>query len=143
MIKNASDSSESGSEYEIQDHSDNGSDIDRISKPIQTAELSVDVHETRNGYIIKTVTAGVRRGDLNMSITRESLTISGERILPPHLRKEDIVIQELYWGPFERTVIFPEEVDIDLAEAKEANGILTISIPRIDPNRAMDLKVNS
>jgi HSP20 family protein len=104
-------------------------------------ELAVDVYETGNTIVIKAITAGVRKEGLDINLTRNSLTIRGvreDRNTPDH---EDYITQELYWGSFSRTIRLPEEVEIEEASADEHHGLLTITLPKIDRNRAMKVKV--
>ncbi|MFT7558086.1 MAG: HSP20 family protein [Planctomycetota bacterium] len=104
-------------------------------------ELAVDVYESRDIYYVVAVTAGVRKGDFDISLTRDILTITGNRSYSPKIPDGDYLFQELYWGTFTRTIALPEEVDIEKAEAKEELGLLTIKLPKMDPNRETRLKV--
>jgi HSP20 family protein len=104
-------------------------------------ELAVDVYELRDVYHIVSVTAGVRKGDFDISLTREVITITGTRTYSPRMDEDSYLTQELYWGTFTRTIALPEEVDIEKAEAKEEMGLLTIKLPKVDPNKKTRLKV--
>ncbi len=103
--------------------------------------LSVDVYETTNDIIIKTMVAGVRPEDLDISITRETVTIRGKREEDRTVSAEDYFHRELYWGVFSRTVVLPKEVDIEEAEAIEKYGLLILKLPKIDKHREARLKV--
>ena len=104
-------------------------------------ELSVDVHHTPTEIIIQTMPAGVRPEDLTISITPEIVIISGKRDAPNGISPEDYVLQELYWGPFSRTIILPYEVLADKAEAISKHGLLVIRLPKIDKTKQHQLKV--
>lgn len=103
--------------------------------------LSVDVYETTNDIIIKTMVAGVRPEDLDISITRETVTIRGKREEDRTVSAEDYFHRELYWGVFSRTVVLPKEVDIEEAEAIEKYGLLILKLPKLDKHREARLKV--
>lgn len=109
----------------------------------EEGELTVDVYQTPSEIIIKTMVAGVKPDDLDVSITRDSVTIHGERQEDRTVTEEDYFHQELYWGSFSRTVILPEEVDVDGAEASEKYGMLILTLPKLDKNRQTRLKVKS
>jgi HSP20 family protein len=51
--------------------------------------------------------------------------------------------RELFWGSFSRTLLLPEEVAIDEAEAQEKHGLLEIKLPKLDKHRTTQLKVRS
>ena len=54
---------------------------------------------------------------------------------------ENYFQRELYWGSFSRTILLPEEVDVERAEATEKHGILMIRLPKINKKRETKLKV--
>ncbi len=104
-------------------------------------QLSVDVYETANDIVIKTMVAGVKPGDLDISITREMVTIRGKREEDRTTSTNDFFHQELYWGSFARTIVLPKEIDIEAAEAIEKYGLLILKLPKLDKNRKTRLKV--
>jgi HSP20 family molecular chaperone IbpA len=61
-------------------------------------ELSVDVYETPKEIIIEAMIAGVKPDDLHIATTHNSITISGKREANTHVKPDDYVVQELYWG---------------------------------------------
>jgi len=107
----------------------------------EVGQLTVDVFQTPTEIVIKTMVAGVKPEDLDVSITRDSVTIHGHREEDRTLSGEDYFHKELYWGSFSRTIILPEEVDVDEAEAAEKYGMLTLRLPKLDKNRQTKLKV--
>ena len=106
-------------------------------------ELAVDVHQTPSHIIIKAMIAGVRPEDLDVSITRDMVTIRGKRERATEGQSGDFFFQELYWGSFSRTIVLPQEVEIEEAEAVEKHGLLIIKLPKLDKGRQAKLKVKS
>ncbi len=106
-------------------------------------ELSVDVYQTPTHIIIKAMIAGVRPEDLDVSITRDMVTIRGKREQHTEGTAGDFFFQELYWGSFSRTIVLPQEVEIEEAEAVEKHGLLMIRLPKMDKGRQAKLKVRS
>lgn len=106
-------------------------------------QLSVDVHQTPTHIIIKAMIAGVRPEDLDIAITRDMVTIKGKREKHTEVATNDYFFQELYWGSFSRTIVLPQEVEIEGAEASEKHGLLIIKLPRVDKGRQTKLKVKS
>jgi HSP20 family molecular chaperone IbpA len=106
-------------------------------------ELAVDVYQTPTHIIIKAMIAGVRPEDLDVSITRDLVTLRGKRERHTEGTAGDFFFQELYWGAFSRTIVLPQEVEIEDAEATEKHGLLTIKLPKLDKGRQAKLKVKS
>lgn len=109
----------------------------------EEAELTVDVYQTPNEIVIKSMVAGVKPEDLQVSITRDAVTIKGRRNEEITVNEENYFHKELYWGSFSRTITLPEEVEPEEAEAFEKNGLLTIRLPKIDKKKIQKLRVRS
>src|SRR3989344_3467696 len=108
-----------------------------------SGELAVDVYQTPDAIVVKALIAGVHPTSVDISLTREMLTISGSRQDEREVDEEHYFQRELYWGSFSRTILLPEEVDADAAEASERHGILMIRLPKINRKRETKLKVKS
>ncbi len=107
------------------------------------AELTVDVYQTPDMIVVKSMIAGVRPEDLDVSITRDSVTVRGKREEERVAEDNDYFTRELYWGSFSRTVALPEEIDVDAAEAIEKHGLLILKLPKLDKKRQSKLKVRT
>ncbi len=105
------------------------------------AQLTVDVYQTPSEIVIKALVAGVRPDDIEISITRDMVTLRGKRVEQKDVQDDDFVYRELYWGAFSRTVVLPAEIDVDMAEAEQKHGLLTIRLPKINKDRQTKLKV--
>lgn len=106
-------------------------------------ELAVDVYQTPTHIIVKAMIAGVKPEDLDVAITRDMITIKGRREKHTEGGNSDYFFQELYWGAFTRTIVLPQEVEIEDAEASEKHGLLIIKLPKIDKGRQTKLKIKS
>ena len=109
----------------------------------QEGELPVDMYQTGDSIVIRALVAGVSPADLDISITRDMVTIRGQREEIQEAVDDDYYHRELFWGGFSRTLLLPEEVLIDEAEAKEKHGLLEIVLPKVDKDRSTQLKVKS
>ncbi|KKW21411.1 MAG: hypothetical protein A2W52_04120 [Candidatus Taylorbacteria bacterium RIFCSPHIGHO2_02_49_25] len=109
----------------------------------EEGELTVDVYQTPDDIIIKTIVAGVRPEDLDVSITRDMVTIRGSRQESSEINDGDYFHRELYWGSFSRNILLPQEIDVDASEASEKHGLLTLRLPKLDKSRQTKLKVRS
>lgn len=106
-------------------------------------QLAVDVYQTPDAIVVKALVAGVQPASVDISLTREMLTISGTRTDERESEEDDYFFRELYWGSFSRTILLPEEVDVDMAEASEKHGILMIRLPKVNKKRQTKLKVRA
>lgn len=114
-----------------------------IEEEEQVGELTVDVYQTPDLIVIKAMIAGVRPEDLDISITRDMVTIKGRREEEKTVREEDYFARELYWGSFSRTITLPAEIDVDESEAVEKHGLLILKLPKLDKKRQSKLKVKT
>lgn len=106
-------------------------------------ELSVDVFLTPDSIIIKAMIPGVRKDEVDLAISRDTVTIKGTRTEDKTVTDDDYIVRELYWGSFSRTIQLPHEVDIDNAEAVENQGVLTLKLPRTDRERKAKIRIKS
>ncbi len=109
----------------------------------EEGQLSVDVYQTNTHIILKAVVAGVKPDHLDVSITRDMVTIKGKREEQKEATEENYFYRELYWGSFSRTILLPQEIEVDEAEANEKHGVLIIKLPKIDKDRETKLKVKA
>ena len=125
-------------ESEQEDWGDNSSE----DTP-QEGELPVDMYQTDDAIVIRALVAGVSPNDLEISITRDMVTLRGVREEFQEAHDDNYYHRELFWGSFSRTLLLPEEVAIDEAEAQEKHGLLEIKLPKLDKHRTTQLQVKS
>ncbi len=109
----------------------------------ETGQLGVDVYQTPEDIVIKTMVAGVRPEDLDISITRDMVTIKGTREAANEVTEDNFFFKELYWGTFSRTIVLPQEIEVEEAEAIEKHGLLIIRLPKVDKGRQTKLRVKT
>jgi len=109
----------------------------------QDGELPVDMYQTDDFIVIRALVAGVSPSELEISITRDMVTVRGVREEYQEAHDDGYFHRELFWGSFSRTLLLPEEVAIDEAEAQEKHGLLEIKLPKLDKHRSTQLKVRS
>lgn len=116
---------------------------DWIEEENEEGQLTVDVFNTPNEIVIKAIVAGVKPDNLDISITRDMVTIRGKREEHKEVDSEDYFYKELYWGAFSRTILLPQEIEVEEANAMEKHGLLTIRLPKVDKEKQTRLKVKS
>ena len=118
-------------------------DLDDEDEPEdeESGQLPVDVYQSPNEIVIRAFVAGVRADMLDLAITRDMVTISGAREAREEVDSADYFHKELYWGAFSRTILLPQEVDVDGSSASAKDGLLTLILPKLDKARQTKLKV--
>ena len=107
----------------------------------EEGQLTVDVYQTKNLIIIKSIIGGVAPEGLDISITSDMITIKGTRINPDEIKPDDYYYQECFWGYFSRSIILPCDIKTEGVEATMKNGILTVKLPKIEKDSSMKVKV--
>lgn len=106
-------------------------------------QLPVDVRQTTSDIIIRAFVAGVRPDELSISISRDRVEIAGSRMEREQSSGADYFTRELFWGSFSRTIMLPEEVDVESSSASAKDGLLTLILPKLDKARQTKLKVKA
>ncbi len=107
----------------------------------EVGELAIDMYRIENALVLRTMIAGVQKSDIDINLTRDSITIEGVRRPDEFGEIYETYFEELYWGAFERSIALPEEIDIEQAEAHEHHGLLTIVLPLVDKHKRTHLKI--
>jgi HSP20 family protein len=98
-----------------------------------TPALPLDVADAPEGfYTLYADVPGLSKADLSIKLSKERvLTISGERKSP--LADAPLQQQERVLGSFERRWQLPEDAESEGISAKVADGVLTITVPKKQP----------
>ncbi|MDI6851344.1 MAG: Hsp20/alpha crystallin family protein [bacterium] len=102
---------------------------------------AVDIEETENEFIVKAELPGLKKDEVKLSITEDTLTISGERKMEKEEKGKTYHRIEMNYGKFERTVRFPTEVVPDKAKASYKDGILTITVPKSEKAKSKEIEI--
>lgn len=106
-------------------------------------QLTIDVYQTPANIIVESAIAGVKPDDIDIAISADSVTVRGKREKEEKIKTEDYLYQECYWGRFSRSVILPQEVDPDRAQASLKNGVLKIILPKVNKQKTKRLKIKT
>jgi HSP20 family protein len=104
------------------------------SKPLKNAEKRtprVDIYEAENTYFVRISLPGVKKDDLYIRFSSENnLEIKG--MVRPEIPEEfsEIVMKEIYEGPFRGIIQFPKKVDSNHVRFDYQGGILAIYITK-------------
>ena len=103
--------------------------------------LTIDVYQTDNDIVIVSTIAGVTAKDLDVSITNDMVTISGQRRNTARVKQENYFYQECYWGGFSRSVILPIDVDAEKSSAELKDGVLVVTLPKSEKVKSKKIPI--
>jgi HSP20 family protein len=102
--------------------------------------VAVDIEEQDGYYVIKAPIAGVRLSDLDIEVEGCDVIIRGERRSSESSGSP--LLQECFWGPFERRVSLPCQVDPKRVKATfNRECILRILVPKEREERVRIVRV--
>ncbi|HAV92805.1 TPA: hypothetical protein DCW38_06460 [candidate division WOR-3 bacterium] len=92
----------------------------------------VDIYEANNRFVIITDVAGIDKKLINITVSDDVLIIKGERKRTNAIDENLCYYHmEIEYGPFERRIRIPRNIDIDHMDVDYDNGLLKIEIPLI------------
>ncbi len=96
----------------------------------------IDISENDKNIFIEAEIPGVKKGDINISLQDNILTIKGEKKSVNEDKKDKSYFRsERSYGSFTRSFTLPAEVNPDKVEAKFEDGILNVTLAKIHPHQ--------
>ena len=102
---------------------------------------SLDMYDTDHELIVKCDLPGLKKKDIELNITHNFLTISGERGKEEKVEKANYYRYERSYGKFSRSFELPEGLDIEKAKAHVEDGVLEVKIPKSEEAERMSKKI--
>jgi len=93
----------------------------------------MDVVDVGDGYEINAELPGISKENINIEITSNSVEISGKEDETKEEKDKCWVRRERISTSFYRFFNLPEEIKTDSAEAKMNNGVLILTLPKVEP----------
>ena len=91
---------------------------------------NIDVKETDKEIKVSAELPGMNDKDIDVSLTKDALTIKGEKKEEKEDKGKNYYRMERSFGSFTRTVPLPAEVDTENAKADFVKGVLTVTLPK-------------
>ena len=91
---------------------------------------SLEMYEKEDRFVVRVELPGVKREDIDISMTGEILTIRGERKAPTEISVEEYHRCEVCYGLFSRSITVPAAVDATKVEATYSEGVLEVTMPK-------------
>ncbi|MBH8561930.1 Hsp20/alpha crystallin family protein [Nostoc sp. CENA67] len=103
---------------------------------------SAEMQETADEVHLRLEIPGLESKDLNVEVTEDSVLISGERKSETKTEEKGVTRSEFRYGKFERIIPLPAHVQKDKAQAEYKNGILTLTLPKVEGEKKKAVKIN-
>lgn len=102
---------------------------------------AVDIYETPGAYVIEAELPGIEPESIDVSVEDGVINLKGERRLEKEAKEENYLRVERAYGMFQRTIRLPSEIDTEGVSASCNNGVLKVSIPRVEPAKPRSIQV--
>lgn len=109
---------------------------DRLWNPV------VDVYENDGSIVVKAEIPGIEKKDIAVDIDNGVLTVKGERKNEEEINEERFYRKERVYGKFQRSFRLPEGTDYDKINADFKDGILTVTVPRVEEKKPKKIAVH-
>jgi len=102
----------------------------------------INISEDKDNYYVRAELPGVKAEDLDISVTADSLVITGERKIP---EEENVNYhrREREAGKFSRVIALPGQINPEKVEAKCKNGILTVVLPKAETAKTRQVTIKT
>jgi len=103
---------------------------------------ALELIDAGDNFILKAQLPGIDSKDIDVQVTREAISISGERRYENTEEKPGYVRSEFRYGKFHRTLPLPADIQNDSVQAEYKDGILTLTLPKVAEARNKVVKIN-
>jgi HSP20 family protein len=108
---------------------------------MEEMSFTADIFEEGDDVVVKADMPGVKKEDVDVSLSDDMITIRGEKKKEEKAERKDYYRVERAYGCFTRSFRLPADVQADKAEAKFDRGVLEIRIPKMEEARSKTKKV--
>lgn len=103
---------------------------------------ALKLYKQDKNLIAELAVPGLDRKNINLNVTRDTLSISGEYKKEDSSKKDQVFHSEIHYGSFQRSVRLPVEVDANHVKAELKDGILSVTMPMANPERHQQVKID-
>ena len=95
-------------------------------------DLQINLVDKGKTLVAQAIVPGLGEDEIDIDLNREMITISAHSNDHCVESDGDYLYEELSFGSFSRSILLPAEVDVDGSKAEVRDGILNITMPKID-----------
>lgn len=101
-----------------------------------------EIQETPEVIQLRLEIPGMEAKDLDVHVTVEAVSISGERQSEVQSEEKGVTRSEFRYGQFRRVIPLPTPIQNDKVQADYKNGILSLILPKVEAEKTKVVKVN-
>lgn len=101
---------------------------------------SVNVVENEDSYHIEVAAPGLEKGDFNLEVDGDTLVVSAEKEATDETKEDKYMRREFNYTSFSRSFQLPEGVNADEIGAKYDNGVLQVTLPKLQEAQPAPVK---
>jgi len=101
-----------------------------------------EIEETPEAINLKLEIPGMEAKDLDIQVTTDSVSISGERKSETKTEEKGITRSEFRYGQFRRIIPLPTHIDNNNVQAEYKDGVLRLTLPKVEEEKHKVVKVN-
>jgi len=117
--------------------------LEGLSSPqVEAWTPAIDVYETGSSFVVTAELPGLSREQVDLAFEDRRLTIRGHR--SDRAGAGDVLHfhqVERGYGSFTRTFEFADKIDVEQVSADLADGVLTVTLPKVTPPPARKIQV--
>ena len=103
----------------------------------------MNVTQDDDNFYLRAEVPGIKPSELSISAVRNRVSLSGKREIQPEHERVSYHRRERAEGSFDRTVTLPTEVDAARVDARYADGILTLTLPKAEEAKPRQITVRT
>jgi HSP20 family protein len=92
----------------------------------------MNVTQDSEKFYVRAEVPGIKASELSISAVKNRLSIAGKREIPNEHERASYHRKERPEGAFNRTLTLPTELDVERIDARYADGILTLELPKAE-----------
>lgn len=92
---------------------------------------AVNIKQETENYLVSLAVPGLKKEDLHIDMEGNMLTISSEKEEKFEEKEDQFTRKEYNYSSFSRSFTLPEDVKLDMIDARYEDGVLTIKLPRM------------
>lgn len=102
---------------------------------------TADISETDKEYLIRAELPAVKKEDVSVSVTGNTITIEGERKQRKEDKDEKSIRVESFHGTFTRSFQLPDDVNVDKIRCEDKDGVLTVHLPKTETEKQQPKRI--
>jgi len=121
-----------------------------LTSPANVLTFKVDVTEDKNSYLVKCELPGLIKDDIKITVEKSNLVIQAERKEEKEIKEGEekdgehqVHIREFSYGKLYRSFSLPENADPENIQAAYDKGVLSITLPKVEPPKEKTIEIKA